>query len=98
MLFFIHYWNPLDVMSYLFVNFVTFLVSTERNCHICDIIVLNKLTLTQSCISDRAYHTDIDVCYVILTSFDQLENELRHKSLVQVADCLRLYLYIISNI
>ena len=59
----------MDLMSYLFVNFVTFLVSTEkkchlfvnfvtflvfikRKCHICDIIVLNKLTLTQSrCIS-----------------------------------------------
>ena len=42
----------MDLMSYSFVNFVTFLVSTERKCHICDIIVLNKLTLTQSkCIS-----------------------------------------------
>jgi hypothetical protein len=35
-------------MSYSLVNFVTFLVSTERKCHICDIIVLNKLTWTQS--------------------------------------------------
>ena len=48
-----HYWNPVDLMSYSFVNFVSFLVSTERKCHICDIIVLNKLTLTQSkCISE----------------------------------------------
>ena len=37
----------MDLMSYLFVNFVTFLVFTKRKCHICDIIVLNKLTLTQ---------------------------------------------------
>ena len=36
-------------MSYSFVNFVTIQVSVERKCHICDkIIVLNKLTLTQS--------------------------------------------------
>ena len=44
----IHYWSPVDFMSYSFVNFVTFLISTERKCHICDIIVLNKLALTQS--------------------------------------------------
>lgn len=32
-----------------FVNFLTFLVSTKRKCHICDvIIVLHKSTLTQS--------------------------------------------------
>ena len=43
-----HYWNPVDLMSYSFVNFVAFLVSTERICHICDIIVLTKLTYTQS--------------------------------------------------
>ena len=43
-----HYWNPVDLMPYSFVNFVTFLVSTEGRCHICDIIVLNKLTSTQS--------------------------------------------------
>ena len=43
-----HYWNPVDLMSYSFVNSLTFLVSTEWKCHICDIIVLNKLTLTQS--------------------------------------------------
>ena len=44
----IHYRNPVDLMSYSLVNFVTFLVSSERKCHICDIIVFNKLTLTQS--------------------------------------------------
>lgn len=27
---------------------MTFLVSIERKCHICDMIVLNKLALTQS--------------------------------------------------
>jgi len=43
-----HYWNPMDLISYLFVNFVKFLVSPERKCHVCDIIVLNKLTLTRS--------------------------------------------------
>ena len=43
-----HYWNPVNWMSYSFVNFVTFLLSTARKCRICDIIVLNKLTLTQS--------------------------------------------------
>jgi len=37
-----------DSMSYSFANFVTFVVSTETKCRICDIIVLNKLTLTQS--------------------------------------------------
>ncbi len=40
--------NPVDLMSYTFVNSVTFLVSTERKCHSCDIIELNNLTLTQS--------------------------------------------------
>ena len=30
-----HYWNPVDLMLYSFVNFVTFLLSTERKCHIC---------------------------------------------------------------
>ena len=43
----------MDLMSYSFVNFVIFLVSTERKCHICDTSVLNKLALAQSkCISD----------------------------------------------
>ena len=42
------YWNPVEKMSYSFVNFVIFLVSTERKCYICDSIVLNKLTLTES--------------------------------------------------
>ena len=41
-------WNPVDIMSYSFVDFVTCLVSTERKFDILDIIVLNKLTLTQS--------------------------------------------------
>ena len=44
----IHYWNPVEEMSYSFVNIVTFLVSTGRKCYICDSILLNKLTLTQS--------------------------------------------------
>jgi len=35
-------------MSYSFVDFVTCLVSTKRKFDIRDIIVLNKLTLTQS--------------------------------------------------
>ena len=35
----------MDLVSYLFVNFVIFLISIERKCHICDIIVLHKLTL-----------------------------------------------------
>ena len=44
----------MDAMPYSFANFVTFYVSTERKCHICDIILLDKLTLTQSqCISDK---------------------------------------------
>ena len=43
-----HYWIPVNLMSYSLVKVVTFLVSTERKCHICDIIVLNKLTLMQS--------------------------------------------------
>ena len=43
-----HYWNLVDLMLYSFVYFVTFLISNERKCQICDIIVLNKLTLTQS--------------------------------------------------
>jgi hypothetical protein len=44
--------NPVDLMSYSFVNFVTILISIERKCHIYYIIMLNKLTLTQSkCIS-----------------------------------------------
>lgn len=42
----LHYSNSVDLMSYLFVNFVTFSVFMERKCHICDIIVRNKLTLT----------------------------------------------------
>ena len=51
-----YYWNPVDLMSSSCVNFATFLVSTERKCHICDIIVLNKSTLTQSQrISDLLY-------------------------------------------
>jgi GTPase Era involved in 16S rRNA processing len=37
-----------NLMSYSFVNFVTFVVSTERKCRICDNIVLNKLTSTHS--------------------------------------------------
>ena len=36
----LHYWNLVDIISYSFVKFMTFLVSTERTCHICDIIVL----------------------------------------------------------
>lgn len=44
----IDYWNPMDLMPYSLVNFVTFVVSTERKCYICDSIVLNKLTLTES--------------------------------------------------
>ena len=43
-----HYWNSVDLMSHSFANFVTFLSSTKRKCHRYDIIVLNKLTLTQS--------------------------------------------------
>lgn len=44
-----HNWNPMGLMSYSFVHFVTFLVSIERKCHIIsDTIVLNKLTWTQS--------------------------------------------------
>ena len=31
-----------------FLSFVTFLVSTKKKCHICAIIVHNKLTLMQS--------------------------------------------------
>lgn len=27
----IDYWNPMDLMPYSLVNFVTFVVSTERN-------------------------------------------------------------------
>ena len=43
----------MDLMSCSFVNYVTLLVSIERKHHTCDIIVLDKLTLTQSkCISD----------------------------------------------
>ena len=36
------YWNPVDLMSYSNVNFMTFSVITKRKCHICDIVVLNK--------------------------------------------------------
>ena len=43
-----HYWSPVDLMSYFFVNFATFLISTERKCHIHDLIVFKKSTLTQS--------------------------------------------------
>ena len=40
-----HYWNLVHLMSYLFVNFVTYLVSTKGKCYTCDIIiVLNELT------------------------------------------------------
>ena len=42
----IDYWNPMDLMPYSLVNFVTFVVSTERKCYICGVIVLNKFTLT----------------------------------------------------
>ena len=38
----------MDFISYSFVKFVTVLVSNERKLHICDIIVLNKLTITLS--------------------------------------------------
>ena len=39
----------IEFMSYCsFANFVTLLISTERKHHICDIIVHNKLILTQS--------------------------------------------------
>ena len=62
-----YYWNPVDLMSSSCVNFATFLVSTERKCHICDIIVLNKSTLTQSQrISDLLYsrqQPDIDCLF-----------------------------------
>jgi hypothetical protein len=44
----LHYSNPMDFMSYLFVNFVTFSIFMEKKCHICDIVVRNKLTFTQS--------------------------------------------------
>ena len=60
-----HYWNPTDLMSYPFVNFVTILVSTKRKCHICGcIIVLNKLTLRQSKHTSAhltTYHSKINV-------------------------------------
>ena len=42
----------MGLMPYLFVKFVIFLVFIKRKCHICDIIIFNRLTLTQSkCIS-----------------------------------------------
>ena len=54
-----HYCNPMDSRSFSFVNFATFLVSTKRKCHICDIIVLNKLTLTKSKRISEQFPTDI---------------------------------------
>ena len=44
----LHYCNRADLISYSFVNFVTFLVSTKRKFRTFDITVLNKCTLTQS--------------------------------------------------
>ena len=41
-------WNPVDSMSFSFVNLATFIVPTVRKCHDCDFIVLNELTLVQS--------------------------------------------------
>jgi hypothetical protein len=39
-----HYWNLVHLMTYSFVNFVTYLVSSKGKCYTCDIIVLNELT------------------------------------------------------
>jgi hypothetical protein len=45
-------------MSYSLVNFVTFLVSIARMRHVCDMVVLNKLTLMHpKCISGRCVVT-----------------------------------------
>jgi hypothetical protein len=35
----------MDLMLYLFVNFLALLISIQRKCCICDIIVLNKVKL-----------------------------------------------------
>ena len=50
----------MDLMSYSFVNFATFLISTGSKCHICDIIVLIKLTLTQSKVLDALIGVHVD--------------------------------------
>ena len=49
-----HYWNPVDAVWYSVLNFVTFLVSTERKCHVCDIIVLKTQSkrISEGCLQE----------------------------------------------
>jgi hypothetical protein len=37
-----YYWSPVDLLSSSCVNFATFLIFTERKCHICDIIYCDQ--------------------------------------------------------
>lgn len=56
-----HYCNLMDFMSYLLVNLLTFQVSIERKCDICDISVLNNLTLTLSKRISATYYMEPNI-------------------------------------
>jgi hypothetical protein len=57
-------------------------MSIKRKCHICDIIMLNKLTLTQS---KRINVSSRSFSYLIFTNFATLHTPLLPVSLIWIA-------------
>ena len=77
-------------MSYPFVDFVTFLVSTERKFNIRDIIVLNKLTLTQC----PLWHSSV-LCEFLDRKESRITSELNFINHIQIEyypSCFQVHL------